>query len=110
MSVTRLPRARPIPAVPRTWRAAVARVVNARARELGAQRVRSLVTAVHGENVKIGRGDELVLVGQEQRVDVVHQLRRGGHRHLVGMAIEDIESQSSGERIAHRDLLSEDVA
>ena len=60
----------------------------------------ALMRPVHLEDVEVGRRDELVAVGQEQRVEVVDELRDVRHVDLVGVAVEGVERQGGDQGVA----------
>ena len=62
---------------------------------------------VHLEDVIGRRDDELIFMGDEERRQAVDQLGDVGHRHLVCMAIEDVERQPGQHRVAHGRGLAE---
>jgi hypothetical protein len=56
----------------------------------------------HLEHVESRRNDELVFMGQEQRVQTVDQLGDIRHRDFISMTIERVQRQTGKKRIAHR--------
>ena len=58
------------------------------------------------EDVVHRRGGELVPMGEEQSVQVVHQLRTGRHAHFVGVPVEGVQSDPGGYGVPYRDLLT----
>ena len=61
------------------------------------------------EDVKRRRRDELVFVGEEQRMEAVDELRDVRHRDLFRMTMKGVERQRGQQRIPHRRLLAEEV-
>ena len=68
-----------------------------------------MVGPVHLEDVEVGSRDELVAVGQEQRVEVVDELCDVGHVDFVRMAVERVEREGRTQGVAQTALLFQQV-
>src|SRR5262245_8911037 len=65
--------------------------------------------AVYFKDMKARRCKEAIAVGQEERVQVIHQLRQIGHVNFISMSIEGVESEGGYERIAQATHLLEEM-
>ena len=75
----------------------------------GLDRLRSLMSLEHIENV-IGGGDDAILAArQEERVQVVAKLCDVRHSDLIAVVVEYIERERGNDRVAHRALLLEEI-
>src|SRR5581483_3288188 len=94
---------------PESRRLPVSLIMDVGSRDLCAQGLTAVMTGVQCEDMEVRRHDEMILMSQKQRVQIVDQLSAGGNGDFLRISIENVEGQRRRQSIAHGNLLPEDM-